>query len=204
MGVGYSTNTLYDVINASIGTPVNTGGTADLSSILGDFGNVSFVSRVLPRHYDSNLEPVAGSSTTESLPIWTITGSIYLHKLVGVVTVAMGTNHTAGHWRLEDGTNTPTVTSSGSALSNVGVGSICFKRGLSSSVMDVRNSSQCQIREAATAGLAAVHSSILVAKNGATTNLVYRYTTTNAPTTGTLQVFMEWEPISSDGAITVV
>ena len=195
--MGYSINGIgLETIYTLIGTPVNTGGTADLENIVGDAGNVSIVTRLLNKQYTSNLETIAGSSTTESLPIWTITGSIYLHKLVGVVTVAMGSNHTAGHWRLEDGTNAPTVTASGSALSGLGVGSICFKRGIASSVMDVRNSSQTQIREAVTAGFSGLSPGILVAKNGATTNLVYRYTTTNTPTSGVLQVFLEWDPLS--------
>ena len=72
------------------------------------------------------------NNTTVSVPLFRITGSIYVKRLYGVVTTVLGPNHTAAHWRLEDGTNTPAVTlATGTTLSSANVGSIIQKKGVS-------------------------------------------------------------------------
>lgn len=202
MGNGYSVNTLDATINTKIGTPVNTGGTADLASILGNPSNVSIISRLRNKPLSNVSITTNASNTTASVTCWTITGSIYVHRLYGVVTTVLSSNHTAAHWRLEDGTNTPAVTlATGTTLSSATVGSVISKGGLAAAALTLTQADQARVFESATAGVVPFSPFVCLAKNGATTTLVYRYTTTNTPATGAIQMFMEWEPLSADGAV---
>jgi len=143
MGNGYSTNTLDSTINTKIGTPVNTGGTADLASILGNPSNVSLAARLRSKPLTSASITTNASNTTASVTCFTVTGSIYVHRLYGVVTTVLSSNHTAAHWRLEDGTNTPAVTlATGTTLSAATVGSVISKNGLAAAALTLSQSDQ--------------------------------------------------------------
>lgn len=143
------------------------------------------------------------NNTTVSVPLFRITGSIHVRRLYGVVTTVLGSNHTAAHWRLEDGTNTPAVTlATGTTLSSANVGSIIQKKGLAAAALVLSQSDQVRISEHATSGMDPDTPFSVVQKNGANSDLVYRYTTTNTPTSGVIQFFLDWEPLSADAAVT--
>lgn len=208
MGISYSVDNAAataGTINTNIGTPTNTGGTATISGILGDAAGVSIASRLRNKLLVNNSKTLSANNTTVSVPLWTITGSILIWKLYGVVTTVLGSNHTAAHWRLEDGTNTPAITlATGTTLSSANVGSIISKIGLASAALTLLQSDQTRVGEAATAGNPTYCPAVLVSKNGATTQINYRYTTTNTPTSGVIQFFLEYEPLSADGTVTAV
>jgi hypothetical protein len=43
---------------------------------------------------------------------------------------------------------------------------------------------------------------IVIKKDGANTDIEYRYSTTNTPTSGVIQFFIEYIPLSASGALT--
>lgn len=162
------------------------------------------LSTFLPKQ--PNLSSVIGttnaSNTTASITLFTVTGSVKVLDIYGVVTTVLSNNHTAAHWRLNDGTNTPAITlATGTTLSSANVGSLIEKKGLVAAALVLNQSDQCRVSEHATSGLNPDTPFDIVAKNGATTTIEYRYTTTNTPATGAIQFFVEWVPLSADGAI---
>lgn len=186
-----------DTLEDSIGTVVNTGGTASISAILGDFGNWPLAKRT-PRRKSVDLTFTA-NATTESKTCFTVTGSVKILGLFGVVTTVLGANHTAAHFRLNDGTNTPALTvATGTTLSAAGVGSLVYKEGTASQALNFLNSDQVRTDEQS-AGSDAYSRFVVNAKNGATTTIEYRYTTTDAPTSGAATFFVEYIPLSATG-----
>lgn len=159
--------------------------------------------RFNPTFRNTVSKTINANNTTVSVPLFRITGSIYVKRLYGVVTTVLGSNHTAAHWRLEDGTNTPAVTlATGTTLSSANVGSLIQKKGLAAAALTLSQADQVRISEHATSGMDPDAPFSVVQKNGANSDLVYRYTTTNAPTSGVIQFFLDWEPLSADAAVT--
>lgn len=167
-------------------------------------GNVISVAQP-PFTTTSGPKTTSANNTTASISLFTITGSVRVESLSGVVTTVLSSNHTAAHWRLNDGTNTPAVTlATGTTLSSANVGSVIQKKGLAGAALVLAQGDEARVPEHATSGLAPDVPFVLVAKNGATTTLEYRYSTTNAPATGAIQFFIEWNRLSDDGSVTPV
>lgn len=196
MANGYVVNTLDATINTNIGTPTNTGGTATLSAILGDFANSPLASRVPVKLTKSITLNV--NNTTGSITVATLTGAVRVLAIVGVVTTVLSSNVTAAHLRLNDSTNTPAITlAAGTALSAATVGSLISKTGLATAALVLSDSSQCRVIENATQGLLPDDGFDLVAKSGATTTIEFRYTTTNAPSSGVIAFDILYYPVGS-------
>jgi hypothetical protein len=150
---------------------------------------------------ETTTKTLSANNTTASVNLFKITGDVLIHKLYGVVTTTIGSNHTAAHWRLEDGTNTPAITAAtGTAISSAGVGSMLIKEALAATALTLDNSSATVIEESATLG-ADLAPFEVVQKLATNTFIVYRYTTTNTPTTGAIQFFCEWEPLSAGSSV---
>lgn len=142
------------------------------------------------------------SNTTGSLTLFTIAGNIELVKLYGIVTTVLSANHTAAHFRLNDGTNVPVLTlATGTTMSAAAVGSIIAATALAATAVTLANGSQARVTQAAAANQIPFQGQILTAKNGATTTLEYRYTTTDIPSSGAIQFFMWWQPLSDDASV---
>ena len=140
------------------------------------------------------------SNTTESETLWTLTGAVIVHRLYYVVTTVIGVNHTAAYFRLNDGTNTPAITASGgTTISAATVGSIVMANRLAATAVTLANGSEARVNRANGANDLNFQDMVLTAKNGATTTLEYRYSTTDTPTTGAVTFFCVWSPLSSDG-----
>jgi len=153
---------------------------------------------------DTMLEPrvhratttFSASNTTASEIIATITGAVEILAIEGEVTVAIGSNHTAGHIRLNDQTNTPAVTlASGTTLSSAAVGSIVSAIGTPSDALALSDNSQARVTQNNFVPLR------VCKKTGATTTMDYRYTTTQTPTTGAILWKITWRPVSADGGL---
>lgn len=150
-----------------------------------------------------NSKTLSANNTTANVPVFGVTGSIRVTKLYAVVTTVIGANHTSPKFRLNDQTAQIDITAAGSALSAAPVGSIVFKNGEPGTALFV---------SPATAGVSGDNAALaplfqeffVQQKQGAATNIEYRYSTTDAPTSGVLQFFLEWEPLSADGAVTAL
>src|SRR3990167_7222633 len=66
---------------------------------------------------------LVGNNETVVVPIFTLTGSVMLTRLCGVVTTDLGANHTAASWRLNDQTSQVYLTAvGGTTLSAIKAG----------------------------------------------------------------------------------
>jgi hypothetical protein len=146
---------------------------------------------------------LSANNTTASVALWRVTGSVLVTKLYGVVTTVLGSNHTAAHWRLNDQTAQVDITlNTGTALSAAAAGSLIQKLGLAGAALTLNTSAAGRVIEAATVADTPFTPFTVVKKSGANTDIEYRYSTTDAPTSGVIQFFIEYIPLSADGALT--
>lgn len=142
------------------------------------------------------------NNTTGSIVVYTITGAIRVCQIYGVVSTVISSNHTAAHLRLNDQTATIDLTlNTGITLSSLAVGTVIYRSGLAAAALTLKDNAAGAFLDSASAGTDIFTPFSVVKKNGATTTIDYRYTTTNAPSTGGIQFFMTWQPLSADAAV---
>lgn len=145
---------------------------------------------------------LSANNTTASVGLFRVTGSVYIHRLYGVVTTVLGSNNTAAHWRMEDGTNTPAISvATGTTLSSAPVGSVISRTGLVATALTLNDASQVRVLDAASAGNDGMSPFIITQKAATNSDIVFRYTTTNTPTSGVIQFFVEWEPLTAGSGV---
>lgn len=143
------------------------------------------------------------SNTTKSHVLWTVTGAVEIYKLGGIVTTALGSNVTAAHWRIDDQTAQPVITAAaGTTLSSVAAGSVILKTGLAAAALTLIDNSAGRVNHGAAIADNMHCPFIVTKKTGATTTIDFRYTTTETPTSGVIQFYVEYINISSDGQLT--
>lgn len=144
------------------------------------------------------------SGATKSHVCFTVTGSVLVHGIWGVVTTTIGVNHTAGHLRTDDQTAQIVLSEAvtGVALSGLAVGTLVSKTALLAVALTLDSNAVGAITEPASAGQELLSPFIVVKKTGAVTTIDYRYTSSDTPTSGAIEWHALWEPLSSDGALT--
>lgn len=153
-------------------------------------GVVSQVSKIL-----------TGNATTVHVPIFTITGTVEIRGIWGVVTTVLG-NNTAAGFRLNDQTNQSDITlATGTALTAAPAGSIIAKKDKATAAVALLSASQERVSEPTTLETPYFSPFVAVALPGATTQIEFTYTTTDAPTSGAIQFFVRWLPVSLDGNV---
>ncbi len=146
------------------------------------------------KHY-----PVAVSTA-----LFRVTGSIEVRAIYGVVTTVLGSNVTAAYWRLNDQTAQVDITlSTGTTLSSAAVGSIIVKKGLATAALTALTSAAGRVSEPTTLETPYFSPFVVVAKNGANTDIEFTYSTTQTPTSGVIQHFIRWMPISANSEVVV-
>jgi hypothetical protein len=145
---------------------------------------------------------INGNNTTVNPAIFTLTGSILLTRLYGIVTTDLSSNHTAAYWRLNDQTAQIALTlATGTTLSAIKAGSLILKKGLVGAALTKVDNVAGAVSEPTTLETRIHSPIILVKKTGALTQIEYVYTTTNAPATGAIQFFAAYLPLSADGLL---
>lgn len=141
------------------------------------------------------------SNTTGSKVVFTITGAVWVLGLWGEVTTIISANHTKGHFRLNDGAATIDMSESGTgiALSGLAVGTLFYKESLLAVALNLKTNAAGFVEEPASAGQPAMSPFIVGKKTGQTTTIDYRYTTTDAPSSGAVLFNALWVPLSGDG-----
>lgn len=148
-------------------------------------------------------QTLSGSNTTVTTALFTITGVVEIRGLWGSVTTDLGANNTAAYWRLNDQTNQSDITlSTGTTLSAIKAGSIIVKKGLAAAALTLLNNSQERVSEPTTLETIYFSPFVVVKKTAALTQIEFTYTTTDTPTSGVIQHFVRWLPLSADGAVT--
>lgn len=147
---------------------------------------------------------LSANNTTANVPIFRITGSVEIKGLYGIVTTVLGSNHTGGFFRLNDQSAQTNITLNtvGVTLSNFAAGSLIAKTALSTTLATIKQNNVGQFYESATAGIPLLAGFFVTQKTAANTDIEYTYTTTNTPTSGVIQFFLEWVPRSADAAVT--
>jgi len=143
---------------------------------------------------------LTGNNQTLSQAVFTVTGSVLVQGIWGEVTTVIGANHTAAHLRLNDQTATIDITlATGITLSGLAVGTLIYKESLTAVALQLKSNAAGAFEEPASAGQPALAPFVLTKKNGAVTTVDYRYTTTDAPTSGAITWHALWLPLSGDG-----
>lgn len=149
-------------------------------------------------------QTLSGSNTTVVTPIFRITGTVEVRGLWAVVTTDIGANHTAGLYRLNDQTAQVSITASGATLSALKAGTTIVKKGLAAAAVTLLDNAAGRVSEPTTLETTFFSPFVAMKKTAATTDIEYSYATTDTPTTGVLQHFVRFLPVSADGTITVI
>lgn len=145
---------------------------------------------------------LTGNNTTVNVPLFTITGSIEVRGLWGVVTTVLGANNTAAYWRLNDQSNQSNITlNTGTTLSAAAAGSTIVKKGLAAAALTLLSASQERVSEPTTLETTYFSPFVATALPGAATNIEFTYTTTDAPTSGAIDFYLRWLPLSKNATV---
>jgi hypothetical protein len=148
---------------------------------------------------------LTASNTSATVPIFTIVGAVSIFRLWGIVTTDLGANHTAAFWRLNDQTAQVLISAAaGTTLSAIKAGSLIVKAAAVTSALSKLDNVAGIILEPSALKYVPFAPFIAVKKTAALTQLEYCYTTTDTPTTGAIDFYIAWYPLSSDGKIIAV
>ncbi len=152
-----------------------------------------------------NSKTLTGNNTTVNVPVFHVVGSVFVNALYGVITTDLGANHTAAYFRLNDQTAQVNITlNTGTALSAAKAGSVIAKSGLAAAAVTLISNSAGRINEPTTLETVYFSPFTAVKKTAATTDIEYTYSTTDAPTSGVIQFFAQFMPLSADGNLVVI
>lgn len=152
----------------------------------------------------NKVQVLTGNNTTVNTPLFRITGAVEIRALWAVVTVDLGANHTAAAWRLNDQAAQVYITAvGGTTLSAIKAGSSIVKKGVVATALTKLDNAAGVISEPSTLETTYFSPFVMVKKTAANTDIEYSYATTDAPTTGALQHFIRWLPLSADANVVV-
>ncbi len=150
----------------------------------------------------TDIQTLVGNNTAVVVPIFGITGTVEVRGLWGVVTTALGANNTAASWRLNDQTAQVAITAvAGTALSAVAAGSTIVKKGVAATALTLLDNAAGRVSEPSILETLYFSPFVVMKKTAATTNIEFLYTTTDTPTSGVIQFFLRWVPLSADAQI---
>lgn len=153
----------------------------------------------------SNSKTLTANNTTAAVPLFGVTGTVLFTKLFGIVITTLGSSHITASFRLNDQTAQVAITlATGSILSSFVSGSWLGRTALAATALNIKSNAAGGIIEATTTETMVYSPFIAVKKTAAATNIEYLYTTINTPTTGAIQFFCEYQPMSADGAVSAL
>lgn len=152
-----------------------------------------------------NTITLSANNTTAAIPVFHITGSVEIKALYGVVTTDLGANHTAAYWRLNDQTAQSNITlNTGTTLSAIKAGSVIVKKGLVAVALTKLDNAAGVISEPTTLETSYFSPFVFLKKTAAVTDIEYVYSTTDTPTSGAIQFFVRYLPLSADANVVAV
>lgn len=153
----------------------------------------------------SNSKTLTGSGATVAVPLFSVTGTVSVLALWGNVTTALG-NCTATAWRLNDGSAQSDITlATGTSLTNATAGSIILRRLLATNALNFDNASQERVQDAGGTGVSNFSEFVAVQKTaGVATNIEFVYTTSDTPTTGVINFYIQYVPLGAGSKITTI
>jgi len=176
-----------------------------MTSVNGAFvRDANHVPITMPGLLSKKLIATTASNTTAAVPLFTVVGQVQVIQLYRIVTTTLGANQTAAYWRLNDQTAQPAISlATGTTVSNGGVGSILSRRSLVSVALAFSNASAGAVQDpvAATAPAVFMPFNVIQKVGGVLTQIEYVYSTTTAPTTGGIEFYCGWIPLTEDSYI---
>lgn len=150
----------------------------------------------------TDTQTLVGNNTTVAVPIFQVKGVVQVLGLWGIVTGVLGANNTAAYWRVNDQTNTPAITvATGTTLSAAPAGSLIVKKGLAAAALVLQKADQARVGEPTTLETDYFSPFVVNELPGAETDIEFVYTTTDTPTSGTIEFFIRWLPLSETAQI---
>lgn len=150
-----------------------------------------------------NSKILVGNNTTVAVPIFGIVGAVQVQAIWGVVTTVLG-NNTAAAFRLNDQTAQSDITLvTGTTLTSAAAGSLIVKKGLAAAAVTLLTSAQERVSEPTTLETWYFSPFVTVQKTaGVATNIEFVYTTTDTPTTGAIDFYLRWLPLTQTASVT--
>jgi len=148
-------------------------------------------------------QTLSGNNTTVNTPLFRISGTVEVRALYAVVTTVIGANHTGGLYRLNDQTAQVAITASGATLSGLAAGTTILKKGLAAAALTLLDNAAGRVSEPTTLETNIFTPFVVMKKTGANTDIEYQYATTDTPTSGVLQHFLRWVPLTLDANVVV-
>jgi len=147
------------------------------------------------------------NNATSANPLFRVTGSVEVRALFGIVTTTLGSNQTAAHWRSNDQTATlPISLATGTTVSSLGVGSLLTRKSLVTVALTADNSTAAKVTDPVAATAPSVFMPFVVTQKvgGVNTDIEYVYTTNQTPTTGAIDFYIRWVPLTPNSKVTVL
>ncbi len=175
-------------------------------------------SQSIPR--DANFVPVStwgfqtsksitltASGATAAVPLFSVTGSIRVIALYGIVTTTLGSNQTAAYWRLNDQSAQVDISlNTGTTVSSMGVGSLLTRKSIATVALTADNSTAGKVTDPVAATATDVFMPFVVTQKvgGVETDIEYVYTTNQTPTTGAITFYVQYQPLTSTATLTAL
>lgn len=176
------------------------------------------ISAAFPR--DANRVPITqlGVLTTKSLTtnatgatsvntLFSVTGSVLVNALYGVVTTTLGSNQTAAYWRLNDQSAQVDISlNTGTTISSMGVGSFLDRKSVATVALTADNSTAGKVTDPVAATAPGVFMPFIVTQKvgSVETDIEFVYTTNQSPTTGAITFYLNWIPLTPSSNITAL
>lgn len=157
-----------------------------------------------PGVFLSNSKILVGNNTTVTVPVFHVTGTVQILALWGNITTTLGANNTATYWRLNDQTAQVNITlNTGTTLSGAVSGSTIVKKGLAAAALTFLDAAAGRVSEPTTLETSYFSPFLVVQKTGGvTTDIEFVYSTTDTPTSGVINFYVQYLPIGSGSKIT--
>ena len=155
----------------------------------------------------SKTQTLTGDNTTVATPLFRVTGTVHISQLYSIITTVCGSNVTATYWRTNDQTAQVAISlATGTTLSSLPAGTMLTRHSLVSVALKADTAAAAKVIDpvAATAPDTFMPFMVVQKTGGVQTDIEFVYTTTNTPTSGVIQHFIEWQPISADGFVSAV
>lgn len=142
-----------------------------------------------------------------SIPIFRVTGSVRFLRIWGVVTTVLNSNITAASFEMFDQTAHTAITSAaGTTISAAPVGSMIAKTGLAATALTLKSAAAGALSEPGAVGEFVTSSAFDITQKtgGINTDIQFLYTKDAGASSGVIQFFVEFIPLSADGAVAAV
>lgn len=144
---------------------------------------------------------LTGNNETVTSPLFRIYGSVEIVRLYGIVTATIGAATATTSWTLSDsdGSSTAISGAAGTDISDRAPGTLLIRRGLSANVLVIGAASTASVTDVGGAGNKYISSLLVgIEKTGNVASyLNFVYATTSTPTSGAIDFYCGWVPLSA-------